>query len=101
MAERNIILNDEATPLDNLADGRQVIKTTPDGARIFVDVTNGEITQYSAQDSAGGSLQVSYLRMQETGGIKCWVCIDTPGGQFCYGIDCNKLPKPSVLDAEI
>lgn len=53
MRQQTINHADEKISLTDLSDGRQVVMKTPGDVRIYAEVSNGEVTGFTAEDAAG------------------------------------------------
>jgi hypothetical protein len=75
----------ESFSSENLPDGRQVVKESPEGTKILAYVENGKITRYEAEDSSGNSRSVFLMKQSAPAvsasldlpfdGIWDWVCV--------------------------
>jgi hypothetical protein len=91
MEERTFRL--ESFSSENLPDGRQVVRESPQGTRIVAYVENGKITRYEAEDSSGNSRPVFLMKQSEAAesagfdlplsGIWDWVCVLDDVMMYC------------------
>ena len=100
MASQKMTLSSSPALLDaTLKEGENLLVTTPHGIKLFAEVSQNKILSFKALNKSGAPVKVHMMRHNESGSgersIKCWVCVSTPGGEFCYSIDCRKLPPPS------
>jgi hypothetical protein len=63
MEERTFHLDSFSS--ENLPDGRQVVKESPEGTKILAYVENGKITRYEAEDSSGNPRSVFLMKQSE------------------------------------
>ena len=107
---RNVTFTDETARFATAGQGTTQFKTADGKATFTLHSQNGKTTRITAIAANGQPLKVTIMRQavaDEPGGgsgsgsgggpVECWCCIDTPGGQFCYRIDCKNLP-PQVPD---
>jgi len=94
MAEKTFTFIDERLSLENLTDGRQVVKVSPGGTKILANVVNGKITYYEAEDSAGNQRSVFLVKEMSApsttfsldlpfDGIWDWVCVLDELSMYC------------------
>ncbi|WP_141842624.1 hypothetical protein [Humibacillus xanthopallidus] len=83
MAESKFRL--ESFSSEDLPDGLQVVKESPEGTKILAYVENGRITRYEAEDSSGNPRSVFLMKQSAPAvsasldlpfsGIWDWVCV--------------------------
>ena len=96
MRQRIFTYTNESISVENLSDGRNVVKVTPGGAKIVAYISNGSVTRYEAEDATGNRQSLfgiipdsSDTRVTPDG--FCEVCTfdESFGSVFCYTtIDC-------------
>ena len=58
MTQRTFNFTNERISVENLRDGRHVVKETPGGTKILAYVSDGAVVRYEAEDSAGNRQQL-------------------------------------------
>jgi hypothetical protein len=107
MTQKTFNFTDERISLENLGDGRHVVKLTPGGTKILAYISDGKVTRYEAEDSMGNrqtlfsiSLDMPDSRVVSTGFIPgtelCQVCVyeEAFDSVICYGV----LECPPPMD---
>jgi hypothetical protein len=96
MQQRTFAYTNEKISVENLGDGRHVVKVTPGGAKIVAYISDGNVTRYEAEDAEGNRQSVLGITPESSDthvspdGL-CEVCTfdATFGIVFCYTvIDC-------------
>lgn len=106
---RNINFTDETANFGTPGQGAAQFKTKDGQATFTLHKQNGKPSRITATGKNGEPLKVFGFREVAAeegdgsgsgsggGPVECWVCIKTPGGEFCYRIDCGNLP-PQIPD---
>ena len=95
MRQRTFNYTEESISVENLEDGRHVVKVTPGGAKILAYISDGEVTRYEAEDAEGNPQAVFGIMPSSDSHLTpdglCEICTfdSTAGAVFCYTIlDC-------------
>lgn len=118
MAERtfnftNERISAERISSEHLADGRHVVKVTPEGVKILATIVKGKITSYEAEDDAGYQRSLFIVRERtpaprgETTTFEspipsdlCWICVDSGfGSPICYQDFCEVVAELTMLQS--
>lgn len=104
---RNVTFTDETAHFGASEQGTTQFKSKDGQATFTLHSRNGKPASISAIGKNGEPLKVFTIRQATPqddkgsgsggGPVECWVCIKTPGGEFCYRIDCGDLP-PQIPD---
>jgi hypothetical protein len=94
MAEATFNFTHEKISVEDLADGRHVVKTTPGGAKILAYVSDGKATRYEAEDPTGKRQQLLVVKpdsadVEVSPDGSCMVC--TFDGTFAGAVVCYSL----------
>ena len=72
------------------ANGTVLVHTEEGKFKVYASFKKSKVTEYYAMDMNGNRINPSYPASKE--GVTCYVCIESPGGTFCYNIDCKDIP---------
>ena len=91
-----INLLDEKINFGALKEGLNHVDTKDGKAKFTAHVADGKVTALSASAPDGKAFRLTNLQEGEPGSttVLCWVCLDSPGGRWCYEIECKDLPSP-------
>ena len=104
MTERTFTFTNEMISVEDLDDGRHVVKTTPGGAKILAYVSDGKAARYEAEDANGDRQQLLVITPDSsdthiTPDGFCEVCTfdEFAGSVICYTV----LDCPPPMDVKL
>lgn len=101
MGERTFNFMNERISSQNYADGRHIVKTTPEGVNILANIVDGKVTSYEAEDLVGKQCSLFIVKEKtpvSAGEVTtfssvsdtCWICVDSGfGSPICYEDWCD------------
>jgi len=76
--------------------GTVLVHTEEKKFKVYASFKKSKVTDLYAIDMNGNRINPTYSASK--GGVTCMICIESPGGTFCYTIDCKDIPPQKNID---